>query len=356
ARLDSIKATTFQNPAVPNQHLPRKDPGPVDQPVEARPTPKEKKDAPPSSHPVPVAVAAHNQKPSGPPIASIPTGVSMKMPYPQSQMHHPFGGPNPPLQSQNIAANTVPLPMHLQVGNPPQVPPQVFGPVIQHHPGMLPHQSQGLPFSSQMGPQLGNMGGMGMGLGPQYQHQQPMGNLNFGGARRTVKITHPDTHEELRLDKRTDVSSVQRPHMIQSQGFPPAAHPINYYSNSYNPNALFPQPPGSNPLTSSQTTPGSQPPRFYNQASKQVTVKQPPISSHAERVGDSTDKSQRAVGEGQPHKDSETTGITLPQSESLTNTSAEVAKKTMVNKSDSFKEEHKQPGEKAHSNITVDNK
>ncbi|KAM0008287.1 putative MIF4G-like, type 3, initiation factor eIF-4 gamma, MA3, MIF4G-like domain superfamily [Helianthus debilis subsp. tardiflorus] len=350
ARLDSLKATSFQNPAVPNQHLPRKDPGPVDQPVEPRPTiSKEKKDAL-SSPPVPVA--AHSQKPTGPPIASIPTGVSMKMPYHQSQIHIPFGGPNPPLQSQNIG-NTVPLPMHLPVGNPPpQVPPQVFVPGIQHHQGMI-HQNQGLTFSSQMGPQLGNMGGMGMGIGPQYQHQQPMGNLNYGSARRTVKITHPDTHEELRLDKRTDGSSGQRSHMHPSQAFPPAAHPINYYPNSYNPNPLFPQPPGSNPLNSSQATPGSQPPRFYNQASKQVTVKQPTISSHAEKVGDSADKSQRAAGgESHPLKNSETTATSLPQSETTTNTSAaaeaEVAKKPTVNKSGSFKEEpNTPPGDKA---------
>ncbi|KAI3818607.1 hypothetical protein L1987_12420 [Smallanthus sonchifolius] len=357
ARLDSLKATSFQNPAVPNQHLPRKDPGPVDQPGEARPISKEKKNILPSP---PVPAAVHAQKPSGPPIAPIPTGVSMKMQFHQPQIHIPFGGPNPPMQSQSIAANTVPLPMHLQVGNPPpQVPPQVYVSSIQHHQGII-HQSQGLTISSQMGPQIGNMGGMGMGLGPQYQ--QPMGNINFGGARRAVKITHPDTHEELRLDKRTDGSSGQRSHLLQSQAFPPAAHPLNYYPNSYNANALFPQPPGSNPLTSSQTTPGSQPPRFYNQASKQVTVKQPTVGSHAEKVGDSTDKSQKAGGEGQPHKDSETTaGSSLPQSENLTNISAssataesEVAKKSMVNKSGSFKEEQKQPGEKAHSVVTID--
>ncbi|KAI3731937.1 hypothetical protein L1987_63130 [Smallanthus sonchifolius] len=362
ARLDSLKATSFQNPAVSKQHLPRKDLGPVDHPGEAHPISKEKKNVLPTP---PGPVAAHSQKPSGPPIP-IPTGVPMQMQFHQSQIHLPFGGPNPPPQSQNIAANTVPLPMHLPVGNPAQqVPPQVFG--IQHHQGII-HQSQGLTFSSQMAPQLGNMRGMGMGmgmgLGPQYQ-QQPMGNINFGGARKPVKITHPDTHEELRLDKRTDGylnggSSGQRPQLIQSQPFPPAGHPMNYYPNSYNAGANFPPPPGSNPLTSSQTAPGSQPSRFFNQASKQVTVKQPAVSSHAEKVGVSMDKSQRAGGEGHPHKDPETiAGSSLPQSDNFSNISAsaveaEAPKITTVSNSGSFKEEQKQPGKKAHSISTID--
>ncbi|MFS8022985.1 putative MIF4G-like, type 3, initiation factor eIF-4 gamma, MA3, MIF4G-like domain superfamily [Helianthus anomalus] len=332
AHRDSLKA-------VSKQHLPRKDPGPVDQPGEAHHISKEKKDV--LSTP-PGPVAAHAPKPSGPPMPSIP----MQMPFHQPQIHLPFGSPNPPLQSQNISGNTMPLPMHLPVGNPPpQVPTQVFVPGIQHHQGMI-HQNQGMTFSSPMGPQLGNMGGMGMGLGPQYQ-QQPVGNLNFGSAaRRTVKITHPDTHEELRLDKRTDAypnggSSGQR-----SQPFPPAGHPMNYYPNSYNPNPLFPQPPGSSPLTGSQATPGSQPPRFYHQASKQVTVKQPGFSSPAEKVADSKDKNQRASGEGQPRKDSETiAGSSLLQSDNLTDASAssaveaEVPKKETVIKS--VKEEQK---------------
>lgn len=86
----------------------------------------------------------------------------------------------------------------------------------------------------------------------------------------------------------------------------------------------------------------------YLQVSKQVTVKQPTITSHTEKVVDSTNKSQKAGG-GQPHKDSETTASSLPQSEKLTNTSAaieaEVAKNTMVNN---------QTAEKAHSNISTD--
>ncbi|XP_076949195.1 eukaryotic translation initiation factor 4G-like [Bidens hawaiensis] len=375
ARLDSLKAASIQNQAVPKPNLPRKDPGPVDQPSETRPVSKEKKDVH-SSPPGPVA--AHTQKPTGPPIPSIHPGVSMQMPFHQPQIHLPYGGSNPPLQHQNIPNPSLQVPLHM----PPQVPPQVFVPGIQHHQGFN-YQSQGLPFLSQMGPQLG----------PQYQQQHPpMSNLNFGGARRSVKITHPDTHEELRLDKNGG-SSGQRSNPPQSQAFPPAAHPMNFYPNSYNAGPPFPMPPGSNSLANSQTAPASQPPRFYSPASKPVTIKQPVITSHAEKAGGSMNKveisnksqtegrpnkdletlavksgsltntshaekaggsmnkveiSNKSQTEGQPNKDLETLAV---KSDSLTNTSsaaieAGVAKAATVKKSGSFKEEQKQPPEK----------
>ncbi|XP_024987389.1 eukaryotic translation initiation factor 4G-like isoform X3 [Cynara cardunculus var. scolymus] len=397
ARLDSLKTSSFPNPAVPKQHLTRKDVGAIDQSNagEAHPTPKEKRDLLGSTAPV----SAHIQKPSGPPRPSV-SRVSVQMPFHQSQLHLPFGGPNPPMQSQGMA-NTVPLPMHLPVANPPQVPQQVFVPGIPHHPmssqGII-HQNQGMNFSSQMGPQLGNMG---MGLGPQYPQQQ-MGN--YGGTRRTVKITHPDTHEELRLDKRTEYvnggSSGPRSHphgLSQSQAipsFPPAS--MNYYSNPYNASSLFIPLPGSNPLTNAQTTPGSQAPRFYNQ----VTVK-PAISAHGEKVGDSSlagssppmDKCeiseiQKAGGEGastHPHKNPEPIAIkiatsskpsvaafgslksenltddsissaspaTVEDSTALVDSGSEVSNKASVNRSSSFKEEQTQPGKNAQS-IPID--
>lgn len=99
---------------------------------------------------------------------------------------------------------------------------------------------------------------------------------------------------------------------------------------------------------------------FYPQVSKQVTVKQPIIGSHAEKAGVSMDKSQRAGGEIQHHKDSETiAGSSSQQSGSMPNTfasavEAEVPKRATVNKSGSFKDEHKQPGKKDPSTITAD--
>ncbi|GJW09734.1 eukaryotic translation initiation factor 4G-like protein isoform X1 [Tanacetum coccineum] len=368
ALFGSIKATSSPNPPVPKQHIPRNDIGSADQhnAGEARPTPKEKKDV--LSTPPPVA--AHTQKPTGPPIPSIP----MHMSFHQSPHQIPFGSPNQQLQSQGMPNTALPgpLPMHIPVANPPQVPQQVFVPGIQHHQGII-HQSQALTFSSQMGPpQHGNMG-MGMGLGPQYQ--QPM--TNFVGARRTVKITHPDTHEELRLDKRADgfvnggpSGPRTRPQgPPQSQAVPPfhQPHQMNYYQNSYNANSHYFQQPGSNPLTSTQSTPGSQVQRFYSQqASKPVTVK-PMVSSQGEKVGESSTavvkseipKSKKAGEDTStfPQKDLETVaGISTPavvkESPSLANSEAEAAKKSIV-RSGSFKEEQKQPAKMAPP-ISVD--
>ncbi|XVE76803.1 hypothetical protein DITRI_Ditri13aG0009700 [Diplodiscus trichospermus] len=253
------------------QQPPRKDSVAADQSSsgEAHPVPKVKKDAQASvAHP-----ANQSQKPS---LLNMPM-TSMQMPFhPQPQVSMQFGGPNPQIQSQGVTASTIQMPMHmpLPMGNAPQVQPQVFVPGLQPHPlppqGMI-HQGQGLsftpPLGGQLAPQLGNLG---MGIAPQYPQQQ---GGKFGVPRKTtpVKITHPDTHEELRLDKRTDTysdggSSGPRSHPIvpQSQPVPSFAptHSINYYSNSYNTNSMFYPPPSSLPLSGSQIPPNTQGLRF----------------------------------------------------------------------------------------------
>ncbi|KAE8679485.1 Eukaryotic translation initiation factor 4G, putative isoform 2 [Hibiscus syriacus] len=101
------------------------------------------------------------------------------------------------------------MPMHmpLPMGNAPQVQQHVFVPGLQAHqlpPQGMMHQGQGSGFSPPIGGQLPpHLGSLGMGIAPQYPQQQ---GGKFGVPRKTttVKITHPDTHEELRLDKRTD--------------------------------------------------------------------------------------------------------------------------------------------------------
>ncbi|XP_071709008.1 eukaryotic translation initiation factor 4G-like [Rutidosis leptorrhynchoides] len=360
AGLESLKAsTTFQNPTtIPKQHMLKKDTGQVNKPnvKDACPTSEDKKQVPPSAP----HVTVHSQKPTGPLIPSIPP-ISMQMPFHQSQIHRPFGGPNPQLQPQPRPNTTlpVPLPMHVPVGNLRQVTPQVF---FQHHHQGIIHQTQGLPF--------GNMG-MVMGPGPQYQQQQGhMGSLTFVSPRRALKITHPETREELQLDNPTEgypngAQSSPRPHPhgpSQSQGGPTfsPAHPMNTF---------YMPPPGS-----TQSVPGSQPPRFSNQqhASEQVMVK-PAISSHAEKAvrmsppviaKTEISKSQKVGGEGdtfsKPHKEtvsesslSKTKNLTdgsvataAAVEDSTTSVNSVAPKKTPVNRSGSFKEEPKQSSEK----------
>ncbi|KAG5538779.1 hypothetical protein RHGRI_019359 [Rhododendron griersonianum] len=118
---------------------------------------------------------------------------------------------------------------------------------VHHGPGVS---------SPHMPPQLGNLG---ISIGsPVAQHQAG----NYGVQRKPVKITHPDTHEELRLGGSSGTRS--HPNVPQSQPITsiPPPRPINYYPNSYTPNSLFFPAPSSVPLTSTQINPSSQAPRF----------------------------------------------------------------------------------------------
>ncbi|KAL6323427.1 hypothetical protein AAG906_038996 [Vitis piasezkii] len=274
ARHDTfIAVPTLPLPSNPKQHLPRKGVIASEQSNagEAHPLSKGKRDVQVSS----ASPANQAQKPSVLPM----TGISMQIPYHQPQVSVQFSGPNPQLQSQGMTATSLqmPMPMPLQMGNASQVQQQVFVPGLQPHPlqpqGMI-HQGQGLSFTTPMGPQLSpQLGNLQMGMTPQYTQQQPG---KFGGPRKTtVKITHPDTHEELRLDKRADPyldggssgPSGPRSHPNlppPSQSIPSFTppHPINFYTNSYNASSLFFPSPSSLPLTSTPLTSSTQTPRF----------------------------------------------------------------------------------------------
>ncbi|XP_057513833.1 eukaryotic translation initiation factor 4G-like isoform X1 [Actinidia eriantha] len=254
ARHDSLRTgPTFPIPSVPKKQGPRKDGSIGDQSNtgESHQISKAKGDAHVSS----ASPVTQTQKAS---FHHIPGG-SMPMPFNQPQIPTQFGGPIPHIQSQGMAATSLPMPM----GNAPQLQQPIFFSSLQPHPlhpqGIMP-QSQGLNFTPQMGahlpPQLGNLG---ISSVPQFaQHQA--GKL--GVHRKPVKITHPDTHEELRLDGSS--GSRSHPNVPQSQSITSVlpAHPINYYSNTYNPNSLFFSAPSSVPLTSTQINSSSQAARF----------------------------------------------------------------------------------------------
>ncbi|KAL3516805.1 hypothetical protein ACH5RR_023707 [Cinchona calisaya] len=288
ARHDSLKAPpALPIPSIPRQLLPKKDATTVDQSnaADSHPTSKPKREIQVSAPP-PLSQA---QKPS---VHTIP-GLPMQMPFHQPQVPVQFGGPNPQIQSQAMSASSLPMPMSmpmpLQIGNP-SVQQPVFVSGLQPHPmqsqGIL-HQGQNLNFTSQMGPQIPpQLGNLGINMAPQFPQQQAG---KFGGPRKAVKITHPDTHEELRLDG--------SPALRSHPSVPPQSQPIssfqpthlpNYYTNSYNANSLFFSAPSSLPLNT--THPPSQPPRYYNQ----VTVK-PATSSHGEKDAAPLVSSPRAL-------------------------------------------------------------
>ncbi|RWW84139.1 hypothetical protein BHE74_00007276 [Ensete ventricosum] len=274
-------APTLPVPSIPKQQQQaRKDASGVQQSnsVEAHPLPQAKRDV---SIPVPSASVIPMPKSSVLPISGMPPmPMPMPMPMPfqpqQPQIPPQLGGPSPQMQSPGLAANSLQMTMTLPVGNP-QVAQQIYVPGIQPHfvqQQAMMHQGQGLgfapPISHQLSQQLGNMG---MAISSQFP-QQHMGK--FSGPRKTtVKITHPETHEVLRLDKRTDsskdgVSSGQRSlsNVIpQAQPIPTysAAHQMNYYppmqQNSYSPSPLI-FTTTTVPLTSGLIPMSSQAPKY----------------------------------------------------------------------------------------------
>ncbi|KAI4364681.1 hypothetical protein MLD38_020738 [Melastoma candidum] len=204
----------------------------------------------------------------------------MPMSFPQSSVPLQFGGQNQQIQSQGPTATPmqfpIPLPIPISVANAPRgVQQQIFVPGLQPHalqPHAMMHQVQGLNFgpqlSSQLPPQMGNLG---MGVSTYSSPQVP----KFGGQRKSlVKITHPDTRQEVRLDERMDTFAdgplATRAHL----NFPPQSQPIASYSanpsvnfyHSYGQGPLYSPATSSVPLASSQITP--QAPRFHHNASE----------------------------------------------------------------------------------------
>ncbi|KAJ0961804.1 hypothetical protein J5N97_029632 [Dioscorea zingiberensis] len=266
ARHDSFRAMpTLPLPAAPKQQQQtRKDVGVTKQssPGESHPQTQTKKEVHMQNPPAPTVALP---KPSVLPVTGTPMPVSM--PFQQPQVSLQFGGPGIQLQSQGVTAGSVQMQLTFPVGGAPQVPQQMFVSALQSHP-MQPqaimHQGQGFGFAPQIGHQLpSQLGNLGIAIGPQFGPQQPG---KFGGQRKaTVKITHPETHEELRLDQRTDSyidggSSRQRSIANltpQSQPLPTftSVHQMNYYSplqpNTYGPPLVYPT-ATSIPISSSQ--------------------------------------------------------------------------------------------------------
>ncbi|PKU68988.1 eukaryotic translation initiation factor 4G isoform X1 [Dendrobium catenatum] len=215
------------------------------------------------------------------PIPSIPNasparssvlnvgGMPMHVPFQQPQIPLQFSGPNLQISSQGIVPSSLQMPMTLPAGNAPQVPQQLFVPNIQSHslqPPAIMAQGQSLGYTAQLGHQMPpQLGSIGVGITPQFHQQQPG---NFGSQRKAVKITHPETHEELKLDKRTNLQTDagttgqrQIPNATsQSQPHPTFNQQISYYPATFNPPPMYY--PSSLPLSSTQMTTGPQAARY----------------------------------------------------------------------------------------------
>ncbi|XP_009381940.2 eukaryotic translation initiation factor 4G isoform X1 [Musa acuminata AAA Group] len=239
--------------------------------LEQHPVSQAKRD---TSIPVPSASVVPPPKSPVLPVSGIPLPMSMSFQPQQPPVPPQLGGPSPQMLP-GLAANSLQMTMTLPVANVPQVAQQIYVPGIQPHfvqQQALMHQGQGLGFPPSIVHQLPQqLGNLGMGITSQFPQQQPG---KFGGLRRTtVKITHPETHEELRLDKKTDSSkdggtSGQRPlpNVIpQAQAIATYnAAPQMYYpqiqQNSYSPSTLIFT--TTVPLTSGQVSMSSQAARY----------------------------------------------------------------------------------------------
>lgn len=258
ARRDASRpAPAIPLPFAPKQDLPRKDVSVTEHRIAQETYIKSKKD-------VQVTFVSPTQahKPS-----ALPTpGLSVPLPSNQQNVSLQFGGPNRQIQSQGMPPASLQRP--IQMGNPSQVPQPVFVSAVQR-PLMqtqgIMHHGQNTAFHSQLTPQHPHQSGnVGLNISTQY-NQQKAGK--YDSPRKTVKITHPDTHEELRLDSRDGGLTASRGHQNgPSQSQPVSAytgaHPMGYYPNSYPTGLPFFPAQSSHPLTSAQLNASPQAPRF----------------------------------------------------------------------------------------------
>ncbi|KAK8916034.1 Eukaryotic translation initiation factor 4G [Platanthera zijinensis] len=199
-------------------------------------------------------------------MGGMPMHVPVAVPFQQTQITQQFRGPDMQIPTQGIVPSSLQMSMALPTGNIPQVPQPMFVTNIPSHsmqPQAIMHQGQSISFASHLGHQLPQLGSMGVGIGPQFHQQQP---TNYVSQRKAVKITHPETHEELKLDKRTDChtdvgASVQRqlPNAAsQSQSHPTYSH--SYFQPTYNTSQMYFAP--QHPLSSAQRSAGPQTARY----------------------------------------------------------------------------------------------
>ncbi|XP_015169468.1 eukaryotic translation initiation factor 4G-like [Solanum tuberosum] len=245
--------------------------------------------------PVHVQVPAAQAVGSMQKLSSLPfPGVPVNPPFLQPHGPVQFGMPGPQVQHQGIPCSSfpMPMPMPLPVGNPNQVRHPPFVPGLQPHPmqlqGAMQH-GQMMNFPSKFGHQLSTpFGNMGVGIPPQFgQHVRKV------NSRKSVKITHPDTHEELKLDEKVDMKldggssglAIHHPGGLPSQ-------PMHYgpsrpmsFSPQMSPNPMFLQNAPSVPITNSLVAPCA-PGLGYN-SSVQLAINQAPGSVRREVLASS---------------------------------------------------------------------
>lgn len=203
---------------------------------------------------------SHSQISFPSPISAQKSSAIPESGVPMFEKHQgsiPFSTHGPQLQSQSTMPSHLHIPyLPMPVGTPQQNQQQMY---YQAHmmqpPQSMIQQGHGLSFSP-IGHQLPSHMNMGIDINAQMTpySQQQTGKYGATVPRRAVKITHPDTKEELRLGKRTEYSL---PAHSQSQPIAPfSQNPNNFYStmqsNSFGPGPIYY--PNTQPTTNSQAT------------------------------------------------------------------------------------------------------
>ncbi|RLM64959.1 hypothetical protein C2845_PM16G15390 [Panicum miliaceum] len=226
-----------------------------------------------------------------PPQFMLPMpGRSMHVAFQQKQPQVPieFRGAGFQMQSIGCVSSSLPVRMTIPVGNAPHIQPMfVHGtqPRALHHQTFI-HQGQGFgcaPPANCHLPQFVNAR-----FAQELSQQSPRsGNEQ----RRTVKITHPETHEELMLDRRghsfmgIPISSQMPLHNINQlsqpvQTFSPVQKVYYPRPDTYNPAPIYLPNTTSVPLATRQISSKMQPPMhtFDSTNSNQpITSMKPPM-------------------------------------------------------------------------------
>lgn len=110
----------------------------------------------------------------------------------------------PQIQSQNCGASQLPISINPIVPPPVGTPSQSQQSIYYHNqshvmqPSGMMHQGHNMAYAQQITGQMPY--NMGIGIAPQYS-QQPVGKFAGNPVRRMVKITDPETHEEVKLSQ-----------------------------------------------------------------------------------------------------------------------------------------------------------
>ncbi|KAF8702870.1 hypothetical protein HU200_032705 [Digitaria exilis] len=225
-----------------------------------------------------------------PPQFMLPVpGRSMPVAFHQKQPQVPveFRGADFQMQPIGSVSSSLPVKMSVPVGNAPHIQPMfVHGaqPRALHQQTFI-HQGQGFgcaPPANCHLPQFGNMR-----FAQELSHQHPR---TADGQKRIVKITHPDTHEELMLDRRghsfmgVPVSGQMPLHNINQlpqpvQAFPPLQKVYYPRTGTYSSAPIY-LPNTTVPLASRQISPKMQTPMHSfdsNNNNQPVTSIRPPM-------------------------------------------------------------------------------